>query len=152
MWFEILGALRVVHDGAELPVAGIRQRIVLSALLACPNRPVSVDRLAEIVWDGAPQTSAASTLRTYVRRLRRGLGPEVGARIVTRDPGYLIEVGESEADALRFEALCRDTSVAVRARAGRWPPRTRAGRRRSGTAHRWPTCPPRPCATTARLG
>lgn len=118
MWFEMLGSLRVIDEGVELPVPGIRQRIVLSALLTCPNRPISAGRLAELVWDGAPPAGAATTLRTYVRRLRLSLGP-AGARIVTRDPGYLIEAGESEVDALRFEALCREASAA--ARAGDWP-------------------------------
>src|SRR5581483_9029217 len=118
MWFEMLGSLRVIDGGVELPVPGIRQRIVLSALLTCPNRPISAGRLAELVWDGAPPAGAATTLRTYVRRLRLSLGP-AGVRIVTRDPGYLIEAGESEVDALRFEALCREASAA--ARAGDWP-------------------------------
>lgn len=124
MWFEILGSLRVVHEGVERPVAGVRQRIVLCALLASANRPVSVDRLAELVWDGAPPAGAASTLRSYVKRLRRGLGPDVGASIVTREPGYLIEVDEAQVDALRFEALCGEAAEAVHA--GDWVAAERA--------------------------
>lgn len=126
MWFEMLGSLRVIDGGVERPVPGIRQRIVLSALLTCPNRPISASRLAEFVWDGAPPAGAATTLRTYVRRLRRSLGP-AGVRIVTRDPGYLIEAGESEVDALRFETLCRESSTA--ARAGDWPAAAEASER-----------------------
>lgn len=118
MWFEILGSLRVVHEGVQRPITGTRQRIVLCTLLASPNQAVSVDRLAEVVWDGAPPAGTASTLRTYIKRLRRDLGPGVGIRIVTRGRGYLIEVEDTQVDALRFEALCRESSEAVHA--GQW--------------------------------
>jgi DNA-binding SARP family transcriptional activator len=144
MWFEMLGSLRVVDEGVEMPVAGTRQRIVLGALLANANQPVSAGRLAEFVWDGAPPAGAAATLRTYVRRLRRGLGPRGAARILTRDPGYMIEVGVSEVDALLFEALCRDASAA--ARAGHWAAAAEAGDRALGLWHGTPLADV-PCQT-----
>jgi DNA-binding SARP family transcriptional activator/tetratricopeptide (TPR) repeat protein len=118
MWFEVLGPLRVVDEGVVRPVAGVRQRILLSALLASANHMVTVDRLVEMVWDGSPPAGAAASLRSYVMRLRRSLGPAAAARVVAQGAGYSIEVDESELDASRFEALCRDTSVAVRS--GDW--------------------------------
>ncbi|HEV2346759.1 MAG TPA: BTAD domain-containing putative transcriptional regulator [Actinocrinis sp.] len=115
MWFEILGPMRVVDRDVTRSVAGVRQRTVLGMLLAHANQPVPGEQLAEIVWDGVPPPGAVATLRTYVMRLRQGLGARVASRVVTRDLGYLIEIDENELDALVFAALCRATGAAVRA-------------------------------------
>ena len=118
MLFSVLGPVRVTCDGAACPVAGVRQRAVLGALLASANQPVRPELLAEIVWEGRPSAGAVATLRSYVMRLRRGLGAEAAARIVTGDAGYGITVAEDEVDALRFEALCRDAGSAIES--GAW--------------------------------
>ena len=117
--FEVLGPMRIADGEQSSPVAGARQRILLGALLERANQPVSAGQLVEVVWDGAPPDGALSTLRTYLARLRRGLGPRAAARILTRDNGYVAEVGEHELDALLFEAQWRRTDAAVRA--GDWP-------------------------------
>ena len=110
----ILGPLLVADDvGHEIPVAAARQRALLAALLVNANHTVPVDELAEFVWDGAPPTGAAATLRAYVMRLRNTLGPACATRIETRAPGYLCQVAEDELDVLRFEALCRAASTAL---------------------------------------
>src|SRR5260221_13854681 len=98
MFFGYLGPLLI--EGGETGVTALapRQRTVLAVLLTRAGRPVAVDELAEFVWDGNPSDRAADTLRTYVMRLRRALGTAAGARIVTRDPGYLIEAADDEVD------------------------------------------------------
>jgi len=118
MRFGVLGPL-LVDDGAggARPVAGARQRVLLAALLLRANRVVSAEELARVVWEGSPPPGQAA-LRTQVMRLRRALGGEAAARIVTRDPGYLISLDEDEFDAALFEALCREAGDAVRA--GQW--------------------------------
>lgn len=118
MRFGVLGPL-LVEDGpgGARTVAGARQRVLLAALLVHANHVVPAEGLAEIVWDGAPPPAAAA-LRTQVMRLRRGLGGEAAARVVTRDPGYVITLGEEELDVTQFEALYRVAGAAVRA--GRW--------------------------------
>jgi DNA-binding SARP family transcriptional activator/Tfp pilus assembly protein PilF len=119
MRFEILGPMQVVDETGGLRlIAAPRQRVLLAALLLRANQPVPVEELADLVWDGAPAAKAPATVRTYVMRLRRALGPEGVARIVTRDPGYLIRLETAELDVLRFEALCRQAGAAIRA--GRW--------------------------------
>jgi DNA-binding SARP family transcriptional activator/tetratricopeptide (TPR) repeat protein len=118
MFFGYLGPLLIGTGEAGAVVPTPRQRTVLAVLLARAGRPVAVDELAEFVWDGKPPDRAADTLRTYVMRLRRTLGDAAGARIMTRDPGYLIEVGEEEVDALRFARACRDGAAAYGA--GQW--------------------------------
>src|SRR5436305_4017162 len=116
MRFGLLGPLLVADDAArEIPVPAARQRAVLAALLVRANRTVSVDELAELVWDGAPPGGAGHTLRAYVMRLRHLLGEPIAARIVTRDPGYLIRVEAPELDALQCETLCQQAGRQVRA-------------------------------------
>jgi DNA-binding SARP family transcriptional activator/tetratricopeptide (TPR) repeat protein len=112
--FSLLGPL-AVRDAADaaVPVPGSRIRVILAALLVRAGTPVPLDALAEIVWDGAPPSAYAATLRSHVRRLRAVLGPRLGARISTQDIGYCITVDESELDILRFEELARRAEQAV---------------------------------------
>jgi DNA-binding SARP family transcriptional activator len=120
MWFEVLGSLRVVGADAEEPmwVSAARLRVVLAVLLWRVGQPVSVDELCELVWDGVLPKDAPGALRALIVRLRRVLGSRAGGLIVTRAPGYLIEVSGNELDATLFEGLCRDTASAVHA--GHW--------------------------------
>ena len=115
LWAGLLGPLRVRCADAEIAVPP-RLRVVLAALLVQAGRAVPVSELAEAVWDGAPAPAAQVTLRSYVMRLRQLLGP-AGARIVTRDAGYLIEVSQDELDLLRFDCLFRAGDAAIRERA-----------------------------------
>jgi DNA-binding SARP family transcriptional activator len=114
MWFAILGPLQV-HDGeTAVDVPKGRQRGLLAALIMQPGKPVSAGVLAEVVWDGSPPPGADVTLRSHVLRLRRALGPQAGARLVTRHPGYLLRASEDEVDVLRFRGLCRHGHAALR--------------------------------------
>jgi DNA-binding SARP family transcriptional activator/tetratricopeptide (TPR) repeat protein len=105
----ILGPLSVcVDDGRVITVQAARHRVLLAALLLRANQVASFDHLTETLWDAAPPAHARTTVRNYVMRLRRTLGPALAARIHTRDPGYLIELADDELDVLRFCALFRD--------------------------------------------
>ncbi|HLJ98729.1 MAG TPA: BTAD domain-containing putative transcriptional regulator [Streptosporangiaceae bacterium] len=118
MRLAVLGPL-LVHDGeAAVDVPKGRLRVLLAALLLHAGSPVAADALAEVVWDGAPPSGAAATLRSHVLRLRRALGPRAGPRLVTRPPGYLLQAGEDEVDVLQFRGLCRDGGAALRQ--GEW--------------------------------
>jgi DNA-binding SARP family transcriptional activator len=129
MRFGVLGPLQVVPGDSGEPSAFLaaRLRALLAALLWRANRPVPVDELAELVWDGAPPGGAPDAIRALVTRLRRRLGERCerdAARIVTRAPGYLIEVFGDELDASRFEALVHGAGAS--AGAGQWAPAARA--------------------------
>ena len=119
MWFGLLGPLQVRIGDQELPVPSSRQRVLLAALLLTPGLAVSAGRLAELVWDGLPPPGSGVTLRSYVKRLRQGLGPEAGARIVTAGHGYLIEATAEELDLAQFAALCRRGETALQS--ADWP-------------------------------
>src|SRR5579863_3125718 len=126
MRFGVLGPLQVWAGdfGEAETVSSARLRALLAVLLWRANQPVSADELAELVWDGTPPAKAPEATRALVMRLRRQLGKLPAERIVTRAPGYLIEVSGDELDAALFETLTRHSGTAVRA--GQWPDAGRA--------------------------
>ena len=95
-----LGSIRVTREGVELPLGGARQRRLLAVLLIHHDLVVSVDRVAEVVFAGKPTEAAATTLRSYVARLRRVIGDAV----VTRAPGYQLSLAGLAFDVAEFEA------------------------------------------------
>lgn len=115
MWLSVLGPLYVRGQDGEVVVPAAKQRAVLAALLVRANLVVSFDEFAHDVWDGTPPPAARATLRNYVKSLRRLLGPDIGKRIVTREPGYLMQLDEKELDMLRLRALCARGGAAIRA-------------------------------------
>ena len=115
MRFALLGTLTLIDEsGVRRVLGGPRQRVLLAALLLHGNEPVSLDALAETVWDGCPPAGYAATLRSHVRQLRRHLRGEA-QRITARDPGYMIHVKRDEFDVLVFEDLCAQAEAALRA-------------------------------------
>jgi DNA-binding SARP family transcriptional activator len=108
--FRILGPLEVVERGRALTLGGSRQRTLLALLLTHANEVVSSERLIDELWGARPPRTAANALQYHVSRLRKTLAPrEV---IVTREPGYLIRVGQDELDLLRFERLVEEAQQA----------------------------------------
>lgn len=115
----VLGPLLVLDEaGRQVTVAAARQRALLAILALRANQVVPSDELAELVFDGAASDAAAGTVRSYVWRLRKGLGPAWAQRITAHPPGYLCRADEDEVDVLAFEALCRRADTALRNR--RW--------------------------------
>ena len=109
MEFHILGPLEVVERGRVVPLGGSRQRALLALLLTRANEVVSADRLIDELWPEPPQ-NAANALQYHVSQLRKSLGPD---SIVTRAPGYVLEVGPNALDLLRFERLVADAERAA---------------------------------------
>jgi DNA-binding SARP family transcriptional activator len=109
MRFAILGPLEARAGGRLLSLGGPQQRALLAVLLLNANRVVSTDRLAQCLWGDQPPPSARGLLQGCVAALRRVLHTEEdGERrqpLVTRVPGYLIEVRSGELDLDRFEEL-----------------------------------------------
>lgn len=118
MYFGILGPLLVRDGDSMIRVPAARQRVLLATLLVHAGNVVPAGVLAEMVWDGAPPTGAAITLRSYVSRLRGTLGPGARDRLVTRYSGYLLQADGEELDLLQFGRLCQKGGAAVRA--GDW--------------------------------
>jgi DNA-binding SARP family transcriptional activator len=111
--FNLLGPLEIVTDvGQTLIPSTPKVCQVLALLLTRPNEIVSVDALVQELWDDAPPRSATTTLQTYVYHARRlfcrsaGV-PESRQLLVTRPPGYLIQVAPEEVDAAVFVRLAK---------------------------------------------
>ena len=107
MLFKVLGPLEVelAADDVVVP-GGARARALLAALLLRPGAVVPVHRLAEVVWGDAQPESVENAVHVTVARLRRALGA-AGACVVTRAPGYLLDLRGARVDADLFEEWCR---------------------------------------------
>ena len=114
--FRALGGVAVTEGEREVNLGGPRQRRLLAMLLVHRNTVVSVDRLADAVFAGEPTPAAATTLRSYVARMRRAVEVNGSAPIlVTQAPGYVLRLPDDDFDVSRFEAqLARGRSLATR--------------------------------------
>jgi DNA-binding SARP family transcriptional activator/class 3 adenylate cyclase len=117
MDFLILGPLEARIDGRELPLGGTKQRALLALLLLHRNEVVSTDRLIDGLWGEQPPATAAKVVQVYVSRLRRLLGPagQGRGRLVTRPPGYLLQLDPDELDLDRCERLVEEAGRAMAA-------------------------------------
>ena len=123
MQFRILGPLEVWDQGHRLELGGSQQRTLLAMLLVNANRVVSTDKLCGELWGTQLPPDVRNLLRGCVARLRRTLRGDGRAgesqRLVTRRPGYLLEVRRGELDFDSFleleaaarEALAQDGAV-----------------------------------------
>jgi DNA-binding SARP family transcriptional activator/streptogramin lyase len=101
---RILGPVEVWVDGKPVDL-GVRQRALLALLVLHRGEVVSTDRLIGELWAKGPPPTAAKVLQNLVSQLRRALGPEFDGAVVTRPPGYALELAEDAVDANRFERL-----------------------------------------------
>ena len=102
--FHALGGLSVTDEGDELRIGGPRQRRLLAMLLIHRDTVVSVDRLADVVFEGEPTAAASTTLRSYVARTRRLVdGAHSGPVVLTQAPGYLLKAPPDSFDVACFE-------------------------------------------------
>lgn len=104
MRLGLLGPLEVRDGGGAVgPLGGRRQRTMLAALGLQADRPVSVERLVEDVWepDELP-ADPARTLSTIASRLRSVLGDT--SLLVAEGAGYRLALPAEQVDVVRLEA------------------------------------------------
>jgi YVTN family beta-propeller protein len=99
MEFRILGPVEVANDGHVLALGSGRQLALVAVLLLHRNQVVSIDRLVDDLWDSGAPPTAAKIVRNNVSLLRK----ELGDRLETRPPGYVLRVEEGELDSERLE-------------------------------------------------
>jgi len=104
----VLGPLQVDVGPARLDLTARRQRAVIAMLGLRAGRPVPVGQLVDGLWGEEPPESAVRTLHSYVAHVRRALADH-GARgvLLTREPGYLVDLPSDAVDALQFADLAR---------------------------------------------
>lgn len=110
--FRLLGHLRV--NGASEEIRGLKQRTLLAFLLIHAGEVVSTDRLVDAVWDESPPPTATAIVHGYIRKLRAALA-DAPATLITRAPGYLLELDDAELDIRVFEQLADKGRDALRA-------------------------------------
>jgi predicted ATPase/DNA-binding SARP family transcriptional activator len=110
--FRILGSLEVAAHGQPVALPGSRERAVLVLLLLSANRVVPAERLVADLWDGKAQKAAAGALRVFVSRLRKAFREGGGdAVVITKPPGYLVQIERAALDAARFEDLLAEGRI-----------------------------------------
>nr|WP_246401981.1 AfsR/SARP family transcriptional regulator [Jiangella mangrovi] len=108
MTFQLFGRFEVQDaSGRLLDVGALKQRAVLALLAVEPGQVVSLDRLIDDLWPGETPASATGSLQAYVSHLRRVIEPDRRPRtpprvILTRPPGYLLDVPAERVDLSRF--------------------------------------------------
>jgi class 3 adenylate cyclase len=100
--FRVLGPFEVQVEGRALELKRRKQRSLLALLLLHAGEVVSVDRLVEELWAGRPPKAAVGSLQNLVSDLRKALGR---ATVLTRQPGYVLDVHPDQVDLHRFGRL-----------------------------------------------
>lgn len=131
MQIRILGPLQLDGAGRTVVLAGRRERVVLSMLALNANRVIALEQIADAVWDTRPPSTHRAQIQMSVSLLRRLLRDAgCAARIVTRQPGYLLEIDQDELDSQRFDRLVE--SARTHERGGRLTDAVAALRRALG--------------------
>ncbi len=97
-------------DDRVLNVPGAKERHLLAVLAAAFPAVVTVDRLLEVLWDGAPPRTGRKSLQAHVVRLRTALEPDrppgsSGRYVVRRHDGYALAIERDRLDATAFADL-----------------------------------------------
>jgi serine/threonine protein kinase/DNA-binding SARP family transcriptional activator/ABC-type glycerol-3-phosphate transport system substrate-binding protein len=108
--YRVLGPFDVRRDGERLALGSFKQRALLALLLIHANEVVSSDRLIDELWGADLVTGHQNALWVHVSKLRSALEPERGQRsegtlLLTRAPGYVLQVAPDELDVWRFGEL-----------------------------------------------
>ena len=107
---RVLGPVEIAWDGRPVDIGGTRARALVARLLIDRHIIVSVDRLVDSLWADHDGSGAEIALRSTVSRLRKRLR-EAGAPddvILTRAPGYMLEVPAEVTDVFRLERAVTD--------------------------------------------
>src|SRR5918994_678959 len=97
---KLLGPLEVAVDGHRVELRRKKQRALLALLALRAGEVVSIDRLVDELWGETPPKAAVGSLQNLVSELRKLIGPDL---LVTRAPGYVLELDRQLVDAHRFE-------------------------------------------------
>ena len=104
MELRLLGPIEVRLDDRSIELGPRKQRALLAMLALQVGRTVTADRLVEGLWGEEPPSSAPKMVQLYVSHLRPLLEGS-GARIVTRNGGYELQLSGDDVDVVRFERL-----------------------------------------------
>jgi DNA-binding SARP family transcriptional activator/tetratricopeptide (TPR) repeat protein len=108
----VLGPLEGRSAGAALALGSPQQQAVLAALVLREGAHAELSELIAGLWGEDAPASAAGTLRTYLSRLRRSLGPASGLLSATGG-GYRLDRTGYDLDLTAFEQHRRQAAAAT---------------------------------------
>jgi len=113
--YTLLGPVRVRSvGGGYLPLGRGRPQKILAALLLNVNRPVSTDRLIDVVWGDKPPGTARQQTQNSIGMLKRALADaEVESSIRRWSATYTLEIEETHIDSVVFRSSCVQAQQAV---------------------------------------
>ncbi|MFB7369418.1 BTAD domain-containing putative transcriptional regulator [Streptomyces sp. NPDC056222] len=85
--WELLGPLRALRAGVEVPLGPPKQQAVLAVLLHLDGRSMAYESLVDAVWGPETPVHVRNLVQKYVSGLRRALG-EGGPELVWTGSGY----------------------------------------------------------------
>ena len=115
---QLFGNLTIRRGSVTLhahELGGPKPRQILEILLVQLGRPVSKDRLIELLWGASAPVEALPTLESYVSVLRRHLQPGAGrfGPLQTTTGGYVLDRHLVDVDLDLFDDLLRQAQRAV---------------------------------------
>jgi serine/threonine protein kinase/DNA-binding SARP family transcriptional activator/ABC-type glycerol-3-phosphate transport system substrate-binding protein len=113
MQFRVLGRFEVSRDGVVVDAGTFRQKSLLAFLLTNPNTIVSTDRIMDALWGEEAASDRQNALWVHISGLRTALEPgrekrSEGTILLTKAPGYLLQVDLEDVDALQFERMAAE--------------------------------------------
>src|SRR5215213_8453244 len=115
MYVNLFGVTTVLSEDQPAAITefgGGKPREILEILAVAGGAPVAKDRLAELLWDGAPPKSWVATLESYISVLRRRLGCAPGrqSELATTSNGYRLDLTRVQVDVVRFRTLAAEAA------------------------------------------
>ncbi|MGY1683257.1 BTAD domain-containing putative transcriptional regulator [Geodermatophilus sp. SYSU D01176] len=114
MQIRVLGPVEVVVDGQPRPLPGGGERELLALLALSAGRVVAVPALVDALWGEELPANPGNALQVRVSKLRRALAAAgIADALVTRPPGYVLDVDPRQVDALRLADLVAEARAAA---------------------------------------
>jgi DNA-binding SARP family transcriptional activator/Tfp pilus assembly protein PilF len=111
---DLLGEFRLFRDGTNLRLRGRKARGLLAYLACSPNRTLSRERAADMLWSDRGSDQARASLRQTIAEIRGEL-PESDALIVSRDM-IAFAPGQARSDVDEIMDACANRDPAALAR------------------------------------
>ena len=102
MELRVLGPFDAHESGTPLRLGSPKARALLARLAIDANRTVATTRLIDDLWGEDVPETAVKMVQVYVSHLRKALPSEV---LLTRPPGYMVELEPDAIDLTRFMKL-----------------------------------------------
>ncbi|SBW22690.1 activator protein [Candidatus Protofrankia californiensis] len=112
MIYEILGSLRMMsEDGVCSFISARKIECLLAVLLVRADQVVTRSQLIAEIWSDESPRRAKAGLHVYASQLRKFLcriGNRNESQLLTRAPGYLLQLGDDELDARAFARMVEE--------------------------------------------